>query len=87
LAKFYDGTTATGTEIPVRVYFMPAVGAEIYVCVPNGGTDAVYNGQPVTYLQLFELGAPQYQGMVVSAVAQGAYGWDFVRSVTLPEEI
>lgn len=84
LAKYWDGTTATGDDIPVRVYYNRAVNEEIYALVPAGGTDALYNGLPVTWLEMWKPPAPQYQYMMFQAVAQGVMGWDFSQAHPVP---
>ena len=86
LAKFYDGSAAAGSAIPVRVYWQREVDDELYAFIPAGGTDSVYDGSPVIWLEMYTLGQPQFQGMSVVAATQNQVAWDFQRAYVMPEE-
>lgn len=83
LAKVYDGTTTSGADTAVRVYWQREVDEELYAYRPTGRTDAVHDGKPVDWIEVYTLGRPQFDGMGVTA-AGGQQVWDFTRAVALP---
>lgn len=52
LAKRWDGTTAAGTETPIRLVRTHAVNDIIYAVRVRGNTDQTYNSAPVRWLEL-----------------------------------
>ena len=83
LAKIYDGATASGTDIPVRVYWQREVDDVLYAFLAGGGTDAIYLGAPVIWLEMYSLGRGQYDGMGVFTIG-GQPVWSFTPANAVP---
>ncbi len=84
LARYYDGTALSGDEVAVRVFFPRAPSEEIYTTQPAGGTDAVYAGKSVLWLEMWKLSNGMYQYMTLQMVAQNVIGWEFTQSHAVP---
>jgi hypothetical protein len=83
LAKRFNGTVVSGSEVPIRVYWAREIGEELFAFKPVGGTDAIYAGKPV---QLEELWTPprlQYDGMVMTQEG-GQWVGAFTQAPALP---
>lgn len=83
LAQQFDGTDPNGNDEPVRVYWAREVGEEIYAYKPTGGTDAIYNDEPVTLQELWTPPRLQYDGMVMTQEG-GQWVGAFTQAPALP---
>lgn len=83
LAKQFDGTNETGEDKPIRVFFQREEDEQIFVYRPVGGTDAIYDGQPVVWQELPALGRGEFDGMGVYTEG-GQAVWAFTKAHAVP---